>query len=324
MRRPPPVDAGGGGCHLARVIEVRGLEKAYGKRVALAGVDLTVEAGEVFALLGPNGAGKTTTVEILEGFRARSRGEVTVLGVDPARGDAAWRARIGIVLQTTGAFEELTVAEVVSHFACFYPRPRPADAVIEAVGLTAQRAVRSSELSGGQKRRLDIALGLVGDPELLFLDEPTTGLDPVARRQTWELVRSLAAGGKTVLLTTHYLDEAEALADRAAVIAAGRVIATGRPRELGGRHDGEAEVRFRRAGALAERALPELSEGAAVAEVAGLCTIKTASPTRTVAALTAWAAGAGVAELPELTVMRPSLEQIYLDMIADHDKAAQS
>ena len=304
------------------MIEVRGLEKAYGKRVALAGVDLTVEAGEVFALLGPNGAGKTTTVEILEGFRARSGGDVKVLGVDPARGDAAWRARIGIVLQTTGAFEELTVAEVVSHFACFYPRPRPADAVIDAVGLTAQRAVRSSELSGGQKRRLDIALGLVGDPELLFLDEPTTGLDPVARRQTWDLVRSLAAGGKTVLLTTHYLDEAEALADRAAVIAAGRVIATGRPRELGGRHDAEAEVRFRRAGALAERALPELGES--IAETGGLCTVKTAQPTRTVAALTAWAAAAGVAELPELTVMRPSLEQIYLDMIADHDKAAQS
>jgi len=301
------------------VIEVRDLRKSYGARAALAGVDLTVEAGEVFALLGPNGAGKTTTVEILEGYRQRSGGEVRVLGVDPARADAAWKARIGIVLQTTGAFEELTVAEAVGHFARFYPRPRDPRAVIDAVGLADRRDARSSELSGGQKRRLDIALGLIGDPELLFLDEPTTGLDPVARRQTWDLVRSLAADGKTVVLTTHYLDEAEALADRAAVIAAGRVIATGKPRELGGRHDAEAEVRFRRPSGLSAP-LPELA--GKPSENHGLVTVATESPTAVVSALATWAAAGGVAELPELTVTRPSLEQIYLDMIARHEGKA--
>src|SRR3954465_15055928 len=213
-------------------IQVRGLRKAYDGREAVRGIDFAVRRGEVFALLGPNGAGKTTTVEILEGYRDRSAGEVSVLGHDPRQADADWRSRIGIVLQTTGEFEELTVNEVVRHFAHYYPDPDDPDKVVERVGLREKATARAGTLSGGQQRRLDVALGIVGRPELVFLDEPTTGFDPSARRESWELVRNLAGTGTTVVLTTHYMDEAQTLAGRLAIIAAGQIVAEGTPESL--------------------------------------------------------------------------------------------
>src|SRR5204863_10157462 len=205
-------------------IRVRGLRKSYGAQVAVEGLDLDVARGECFALLGPNGAGKTTTVEILEGYRPRSAGEVSVLGIDPAKPNRDWRARMGIVLQGTGEFDTVTVREVIRHFATFYPAPRDPDEVIAAVGLTEKATARAGKLSGGQRRRLDVALGIVGRPELLFLDEPTTGFDPEARRQFWGVIADLAHQGTTILLTTHYLDEAEHLADRVGIINAGRIV----------------------------------------------------------------------------------------------------
>jgi ABC-2 type transport system ATP-binding protein len=272
-------------------IEVSGLRKAYRGTVAVDGLDLSVPRGEVFALLGPNGAGKTTTVEILEGFRRADAGEVRVLGTDPHRAGADWRARIGIVLQTTGEFAELTVAEVVHHFARYYPDADDPDTVIERVGLTAKRSSRTERLSGGQKRRLDVALGIVGRPELLFLDEPTVGFDPEARREFWELIRGLSAAGTTILLTTHYLDEAEALADRVGVIAKGRMVAVAAPRDLGGRGEALATVRW---------VGPD-----------GPRTEQTATPTAVVAKLAEQFDG----EVPGLTVTRPTLEDTYLEMI---------
>jgi len=226
-------------------IEVHGLRKVYGGTAAVDGVDLTVARGEIFALLGPNGAGKTTTVEILEGYRKRDGGDVNVLGVDPATADAQWRARVGIVLQGTGEFDELTVGEVVGHFAGFYPSPDDPAAVIARVGLTGKARARTHTLSGGQKRRLDVALGIIGRPELLFLDEPTTGFDPEARREFWELIRDLAGSGTTIVLTTHYLEEAEALAGRVGVITGGRLIAVDTPRDLGNRDSAPATVSWR-------------------------------------------------------------------------------
>ncbi|WP_326551968.1 ABC transporter ATP-binding protein [Micromonospora sp. NBC_01813] len=276
----------------APAIEVRGLRKAYGDNVAVDGVDLTVHRGEVFALLGPNGAGKTTTVEILEGYRRRDAGDVRVLGVDPDPGTPQWRSQVGIVLQGTGEFDELTVTEVVDHFAAFYPAPDDPAAVIDRVGLSAKAKARTHTLSGGQKRRLDVALGIVGRPELLFLDEPTTGFDPEARREFWELIRALAASGTTILLTTHYLDEAETLADRVGVIAAGRLVEVAPPAELGGRRDALATVSWRTA------------DGTTRHE-------ESATPTALVADLAARFDG----EVPGLTVTRPSLEDIYLRMI---------
>ncbi|BCJ54505.1 ABC transporter [Actinoplanes sp. NBRC 14428] len=277
-------------------IEVRGLRKVYGDTVAVDGVDLTVARGEIFALLGPNGAGKTTTVEILEGYRKRDGGEVRVLGVDPAVEDAAkrrWRTRVGIVLQGTGEFDELTVGEVVGHFARFYPEPDdPAD-VIARVGLTEKARSRTHTLSGGQKRRLDVALGIIGRPELLFLDEPTTGFDPEARREFWTLIRDLAGSGTTIVLTTHYLEEAETLADRVGVITAGRLIAVDTPRRLGNRDSALATVSWRTA------------EGAWEST-------RSATPTAVVTDLAARFDG----EVPGLTVTRPTLEDIYLDMIS--------
>jgi ABC-2 type transport system ATP-binding protein len=280
-------------------IVVRGLRKAYGGSAAVDGVDLEVARGEVFALLGPNGAGKTTTVEILEGYRRRDAGEVSVLGVDPAlakagAGPAArrWRERVGIVLQATGEFDELTVGEVVRHFARFYPSPDDPAAVIDRVGLADKTRARTHTLSGGQKRRLDVALGIVGRPELLFLDEPTTGFDPEARREFWALIRDLQAGGTTILLTTHYLEEAEALADRVGVIAGGRLIAVDTPRLLGDRDSALATVAWR------------TPEGAWEST-------KSATPTAVVTDLAVRFAG----EIPGLTVTRPTLEDIYLDMI---------
>ncbi|WBC17684.1 ABC transporter ATP-binding protein [Micromonospora sp. WMMA1998] len=273
-------------------ISVRGLRKTYGDNVAVAGVDLDVHRGEVFALLGPNGAGKTTTVEILEGYRHRDAGEVRVLGVDPASPDADWRSRVGIVLQGTGEFDELTVGEVVRHFSGFYPDADDPDKVVERVGLGAKAKARTHTLSGGQKRRLDVALGIIGRPELLFLDEPTTGFDPEARREFWELIRDLSAAGTTIVLTTHYLDEAEALADRVGVIAAGRVIEVAPPNALGNRQESLATVSWR---------TPEGTPGSA----------ETPTPTALVAELAARFGG----EVPGLTVTRPTLEDVYLRMI---------
>jgi ABC-2 type transport system ATP-binding protein len=274
-------------------ISVRGLKKSYGKVQAVDGVDLDVRRGEVFSLLGPNGAGKTSTVEILEGYRSRDSGEITVLGADPRHGDQAWRARIGIVLQSIGEFEELEVAEVVSHFAHYYPHPDDPDEVIERVGLGAKRHARAKTLSGGQRRRLDVALGIIGRPELLFLDEPTSGFDPEARRDFWQLIRDLVGAGTTILLTTHYLDEAEALADRVAVIAKGRVIEVSPPATLAGRDKRPAIVRWRGEGG------PERAE--------------TNEPTRLVGELAARFNG----EIPGLSVGRPTLEEIYLEMIGE-------
>jgi ABC-2 type transport system ATP-binding protein len=275
-------------------IAVRGLRKAYGGVDAVAGIDLDVPRGEVFALLGPNGAGKTTTVEILEGFRRRDAGEVSVLGVDPQAAGREWRARVGVVLQGTGEFENLTVAEVVGHFAGFYPAPDDPTGVIERVGLADKAGARTHTLSGGQKRRLDVALGIVGRPELLFLDEPTTGFDPEARRDFWELIRDLARAGTTILLTTHYLHEAEALADRVGVITGGRLVAVDAPARLGNRESAPATVAWR---------TPEGARESAA----------TATPTALVAELAARFGG----EVPGLTVARPTLEDTYLSMIGE-------
>jgi ABC-2 type transport system ATP-binding protein len=272
-------------------VQARGLRKSYGGVAAVSGIDVQIAPGEVFALLGPNGAGKTTTVEILEGYRARDDGEVSVLGTDPQRAGRAWRARIGIVLQLAADSPELTVAEMVANFAGFYPQPRPPAEVIDLVGLTGQARARIRTLSGCQGRRLDVALGLIGGPELLFLDEPTTGFDPAARRAFWEVIRALSGGGVTVLLTTHYLDEAAALAGRVAVLRDGMIVAEGRPDTLGGRATSEALVSWQdHDGPRSER---------------------TAEPARVVADL---AAGFG-GEVPRLTVTRPTLEDVYLELI---------
>jgi ABC-2 type transport system ATP-binding protein len=275
------------------VVRADGLRKRYGDVAAVAGVDIGIRHGEVFALLGPNGAGKTTTVEILEGYRHRDGGTVQVLGEDPQRAGRAWRARIGIVLQQASEAEatELTVREMVRHFACFYPRPRDPDEVIELVGLTAKARSRIHQLSGGQVRRLDVALGIVGGPELLFLDEPTTGFDPEARRQFWDLIRALQSGGTTILLTTHYLDEAEALADRVAVISGGQIVETGTPANLGGRATATATVSW---------------EGGD-----GPRRVQTDAPTRVIGELAERYGG----EVPGLTVTRPTLEDVYLTLI---------
>src|SRR5215472_6903332 len=241
-RRPPPVAEAGYMNATGPAVRARGLRKNYGGVAAVSGIDLEIAPGEVFALLGPNGAGKTTTVEILEGYRDRDGGEVSVLDEDPQRAGRAWRARIGIVLQLASDAPELTVAEMVGHFAGFYPSPRRPAEVIDLVGLTGKARSRIRTLSGGQVRRLDVALGPIGDPELLFLDEPTTGFDPEARRAFWDVIRALSGGGVTVLLTTHYLDEAAALADRVAVLRDGLIVAEGRPTDLRGRSVGEAIV----------------------------------------------------------------------------------
>ena len=295
-------------------VAVRAVRKSYGAFEALKGVNLEIRPGEVFAILGPNGAGKTTLVEILEGYRTRSSGEATVLGSDPGKPSPEWRARIGIVLQNTVVFDELSVQEVVEEFSRFYPHPLDVGRVIGLVGLDEKRGARCGNLSGGQKRRVDLALGLIGDPELIFLDEPTTGLDPQGRRQLWDVVRAFTALGKTVVLTTHYLDEAEALADRVAVIIGGRVAALGTPREIGGRQQGLTQVRFEAAGALATSPLPEGLHGTLAPP---LMTVATATPTAAVVALSSWARRLGFDELPGLSVTRASLEDVYLRMVAD-------
>ncbi len=280
----------------APAIEVRALTKRYGEYEAVRGIDITVRRGEVFGLLGPNGAGKTTTVEILEGYRQRTGGEVSVLGFDPARRPIELRRRIGIVLQSGGIYSHVTPREVLRHWAGFYPHPRSVEEVLELAGLEEKADVRSRKLSGGQLRRLDFALALIGDPELMFLDEPTTGFDPAARHAAWETVRSLRDLGKTILLTTHYLDEAQELADRVAIVKDGRVLAIGPPRELGvgGSH---YRVAYRdRHGELVEQ--------------------QTDDPTRLLHELTADALARGE-RVEELSVGRPTLEDVYLELTAD-------
>jgi ABC-2 type transport system ATP-binding protein len=274
-------------------ISVRGLRKAYDGIEAVRGVDFDIAEGEVFGLLGPNGAGKTTTVEILEGYRRRDAGEVRVLGHDPQKPGPEFRQRIGVVLQQSELWPNLTVRETHRLFAGYYERPRDVDEVIDLVGLQEKRNARIKTLSGGQKRRLDLGVALVGDPDLVFLDEPTTGFDPAARRAAWEMIRSLHSLGKTVLLTTHYLDEAEQLADRVAVMREGRIVTIGTPRELT-TADLEVEIRYRRNG---EEIL-----------------IRTNEPTRVLHELTAEALGRGE-ELERLEVRRPTLEQVYLALV---------
>jgi len=276
------------------VIEVRGLRKSYASFEAVCGIDLSIAQGEIFSLLGPNGAGKTTTVEILEGFRTRDAGEVKVLGFDPAtqgRASREWRNRIGIVLQSTSDAGDLTVSETISHFAGYYSRPRNPEEVISAVGLEDKAKDLIRNLSGGQRRRLDVALGIIGSPELLFLDEPTTGFDPEARRAFWSLIDGLRNDGTTIVLTTHYLDEAEALADRLAVINHGQIIEVSTPTQLGGRSTSKALVQWRDNGELKSE--------------------ETENPTALISSLTTQFSG----EIPELRVSRPSLEDIYLKMI---------
>jgi ABC-2 type transport system ATP-binding protein len=277
-------------------IEVHDLRKRYGDYEAVRGIDIVVQRGEVFGLLGPNGAGKTTTVEILEGYRTRTSGEVSVLGQDPAKRSIELRRRIGIVLQSGGIYSHITPREALRHWASFYPHPRDVEEVLDLAGLRAKADERSRKLSGGQLRRLDFALALVGDPELIFLDEPTTGFDPEARRAAWETVRSLRALGKTILLTTHYLEEAQALADRVAIVKDGRVLAIGPPRELG-------------VGASHYRVAYRDSRGELVER-------ETDDPTRLLHELTGEALARGE-QLEELTVGRPTLEDVYLELTAD-------
>ncbi|WP_315902839.1 ABC transporter ATP-binding protein [Streptomyces salinarius] len=279
-------------------------------------ISLDIHQGEVFALLGPNGAGKTTTVDILTGVQRRTGGDVRVLGQDPAEDPREWRARIGVVPQTAGAYADLTVKEVVRHFAAMYPAPLPVGEVLEMVGLGALRNRQATALSGGQQRRLDVAVGVIGDPELIFLDEPTTGLDPVARREAWELVRYFAGRGRTTVLTTHYLDEAEELAQRAGVVVGGRLVECGALKSLGGRDRTPATITFRRCAALADRALPPLPPGTEVVPGgAGTVVLRTAAPSQALEVLLPWAREAGAAELAELRVHRPTLEEIYLRLI---------
>ncbi len=280
----------------AAAIEVHALTKRYGEYEAVRGIDFTVRRGEVFGLLGPNGAGKTTTVEILEGYRERSGGEVSVLGFDPAKRSIELRRAIGVVLQSGGIYGHVTPRELLGHWAGFYPHPRGVDEVLALAGLQEQADVRSRKLSGGQLRRLDFALALVGDPELMFLDEPTTGFDPAARHAAWETVRSLRALGKTILLTTHYLDEAQELADRVAIVKDGRVLAIGPPRELGVGSPQYRVAYIDRDGVLVER--------------------QTEDPTRLLNELTGEALARGE-ELRELSVGRPTLEDVYLELTAD-------
>ena len=294
------------------VVVVEDLRKQYGSLTAVDGLSFTIEPGEVFALLGPNGAGKTTTVEILEGHHRRTGGTVSVLGFDPQTGGRAYRERIGIVLQEAGFDEEFTVTELVTMYSRLYPRHRAVAETIERVGLTEKAKARTKTLSGGQRRRLDLALGLIGDPELLFLDEPTTGFDPSARRRAWDLIASLRDLGTTILLTTHYMEEAERLADRVAVVQSGRLVAIDTPDGLIRSQGAEAVITFVLPDGLAADALPPIGVGAARTNGAHV-DIRSADPTRDLNVLTEWAVGSGI-QLEGLTMGRPTLEDVYLDL----------
>jgi ABC-2 type transport system ATP-binding protein len=296
-------------------VRIRGLRKSYGELTALDGVDLTVGRGEVLALLGPNGAGKTTMVEILEGHRKADSGQVSVLGYDPGKRERGFRERIGIVLQEAGLDPTIKVGEAIELYGAAYPNPRPAQELLDIVGLGDRGEYRAADLSGGQRRRLDLALGLVGDPDLIFLDEPTTGFDPAARRQSWETIAQLRTLGKSVLLTTHYMEEAQRLADRVVVLAKGRIVAEGTPDELGS-GDATSIVSFREPAYHETLPLPECAS-----VERGIVTFRTATPTRDLAPLLEWAAGRGM-ELEHLTVTRPTLEDVYLDLTATEEVAA--
>jgi ABC-2 type transport system ATP-binding protein len=295
------------------VVSVRGLVKKYGRREAVAGIDLQVHRGEIFAFLGPNGAGKTTTVEILEGFRTRTAGDVTVLGVDPAVAGGAWRDRVGVVLQESEPEPSLSVRECLELYAGYYRSPRDIDDTIALVGLSEKSADRAAQLSGGQRRRLDVALALIGDPDIIFLDEPTTGFDPSARRAAWDVVAGLRRLGKTVFLTTHYMDEAEYLADRIAVISAGRIVAEGTPRNLGGRDRMKAAITFTLPDGLSSADLPPDLRTSAQPGNNGTTVVRTDNPLTDVQTLAGWALGRG-ADLPDLDVRRPTLEDVYLSL----------
>jgi ABC-2 type transport system ATP-binding protein len=292
------------------VIQVRGLRKSYGEREVVRGLDLEIRAGEIFAFLGPNGAGKTVTVETLEGYRTRNAGEVRVLGEDPRGASREWHSRIGVVLQSCTMPGELTVRELLELYASYYPHPRPVGETIELVGLSEDRDSRAMHLSGGQQRRLDVGLALVGDPELVFLDEPTTGFDPAARRHAWEVIANLRDLGKTVFLTTHYMEEAQALADRLAVIAAGRIVSEGTPATLGGRDRAPSEISFSSPPGIDIASLPP-QLAVRVEARDGRLHLQTEHPARTLYELSAWALEHGC-ELTDLTVGRPTLEDVYL------------
>jgi len=293
------------------VIAVEGLRKNYGSLEAVAGVDLMIEHGEVFALLGPNGAGKSTTVEILEGHRERTSGDVSVLGFDPGTAGSDFRSQIGIVLQSEAIEKELTVTEALDIYGALYPKRLESGALIELVGLREKADNRIKELSGGQRRRLELALGLVGDPDLLFLDEPTTGFDPAARRQAWTVIDGLRSLGKTILLTTHYMDEAQHLADRVAVIRKGSIVAEGTPDSLGNRMSAGFRISFR----LGDQGPIDLPPGIEISSGEdGFVTVSTDDPTRTLHTLTTWALDRNT-ELAALTVNRPTLEDVYLELV---------
>jgi len=308
-----PVPASRGGSSGHPVIEVRGLRKSYDGVEAVAGIDLEVRAGEIFAFLGPNGAGKTTTVEILEGYRRRTAGDVSVLGTDPARAGRDWRARIGVVLQESQPEDELTAEECLSLYAGYYPHPRPVGETLDLVGLTDHRTARCGRMSGGQRRRLDVALALIGDPELIFLDEPTTGFDPAARKSAWDVIAGLRDLGKTIFLTTHYMEEAEYLADRIAVLAAGRIVAEGTAATLGGRDTEAAVVSFTLPPGTSATDLPPAVAAAVTEHPGRKVTARTPSPLPLLGALAGWAQARGL-DLPDLQVHRPTLEDVYLQL----------
>jgi ABC-2 type transport system ATP-binding protein len=312
---PAPADAAQAPAPPESVISLRGLHKRYGDHEAVRGIDLEVRRGEIFAFLGPNGAGKTTTVEIMEGFRRASGGTVRVLGSDPWRAPAEWRARIGLVLQESQPEPDLTVRECLERYAGYYRTPRSVDDTLALVGLAERADERAARLSGGQRRRLDVALALIGDPELIFLDEPTTGFDPSARRAAWQVIAGLRDLGKTVFLTTHYMEEAERLADRIAIIDAGQIVAQGTPQTLGGGRAGGTTIVFGLPGGTAVRDLPAALAERAELDRAGRVTLAGASVTADLHALSVWALERGV-ELEDLEVRRPTLEDVYLKLTA--------
>jgi ABC-2 type transport system ATP-binding protein len=292
-------------------ISVAGLRKAYGGNDAVAGIDFEVAKGEVFGFLGPNGAGKTTTIEILEGYRPRTAGTVSVLGADPEAPTREWRTRIGLVLQECELNPLLSVEETMKLYASFYPNPRPVDETLRLVGLEDRHAVRVGALSGGQQRRLDVGVGIIGNPELLFLDEPTTGFDPSARREAWNMIEGLKDLGTTIVLTTHYMDEAQHLADRVVILREGRIVAQGAPATLGDQLGRETIIRFRTANGVADRIAAAIGRQAQVS--GNQATIASTDPQRDLYRLLSWAEGEGI-ELPDLEVRRPSLEDVFLEV----------